>query len=495
MQEPNRFSAKVLRVARSWWCAPLLCSIVATGMLLSTPTFGAPDSAVNLATGWYDIHHVVPTQSRVANLQLGYTGQEPCYALHQEQSADCVSSPSVADITSARQRIANYPPPFYWILGVAEVAMSPLRKSLEGDAARVLGLLATLALLFWSAWRLHRARERSAIWSLYLLTPPMAAFLFAGANPNGWEIACALFFTSTLLFRREELLDGALDLRGALMVAIAALLLATARPSGGGWLVLITLTYIAWFQVWRLRRSVVMLAAAVFPGVLFSLIWNKEYGWAVKVGQPSLSLSVGSFFSQLSATFQGLPDKATEAWGVLGWLDTWPSELVVLGIVLALVYYLPTYAPTRAHRRLLVAIVGISFIASSVLEAFTWKAWPSWWQGRYSLTLLAGLSVLLFSDPSHRERPGLFALAGWVSIGNAYMVCLNYWRYDYGVNNGFPFQVAKSAYGLVHTTIVYFVVLVLLAIAAALFIIDRAARKQLLDRPTNVLQVTVIPDS
>ena len=466
----------MLGVARTWWCAPLLCTIVALGMLTSTPTFGAPDSAVNLATGWYDIHHLVPTQSRTSNVQLGYAGQEPCYAHNAEQNATCQSDPRIAEIASSTQRIANYPPPYYWVIGAAELVMSPVRPSLEGDAARVIGMLLCLALLFLAAWRLHRANERTAIWALYLLTPPMAAFLFAGANPNGWEIACALFFTATLLCQRAAVLSGVPDRRSVAWIAFAALLFATARPSGGGWMVVIAVTYAVWFRLWRHRRTLAMLGASILPAALFTVIWNREYPWGIKVGQPALALTFGSFITQVAASFQDLSTKVTEVWGVLGWLDTWPSSLVLLGVIGALIYYLPTYAPTRAHRGLLAAIIGISFIASSVLEGITWRAWPTWWQGRYTLTLLVGLSMLLFSDPGRRERPGLFALAGWVTLANAYMVCLNYWRYEYGITNGIPAQFSNSGYGLAHSLLDYAIVVVIFAAGVVLLVVERVRR-------------------
>jgi hypothetical protein len=67
--------------------------------------------------------------------------------------------------------------------------------------------------------------------------------------------------------------------------------------------------------------------------------------------------------------------------------------------------------------------------------------------------------MLLFSDPDRRERPVLFALAAWVTVANAYLVCVNFWRYDYGIVNGFPHQVTTNAYGHAHMADVYSIVL------------------------------------
>jgi hypothetical protein len=86
------------------------------------------------------------------------------------------------------------------------------------------------------------------------------------------------------------------------------------------------------------------------------------------------------------------------------------------------------------------------------------------------------LSMLLFSDPDQRERPRIFALAAWVTALNAYMVCLNYWRYDYGILNGVPDQINHSAYGSVQSICVYGVALVLVAGCAALTWADKLQR-------------------
>jgi hypothetical protein len=302
----------------------------------------------------------------------------------------------------------------------------------------------------------------------------MAAFLIAGGNPNGWEIVCALYFTTTLLVHKEEILGQRLGLRSMASISIAGLLVATARSSSAAWLIMIFVVFAIWFRVWRLRRSRLLLTATVIPGVAFGLVWNVLFPAVVKAGQPVSGMSIGSFFSYLALSFQDLSVKFAEPWGVLGWLDTWPSEIVVIGVVIALLYFLPVYAPTRRHRALLVAIIAMVFLSSASLEAIGWSSWVGWWQGRYSLVPLVGLSLLLFSNPGRREPSGLFALAAWMTLGNVYMVCLNYWRYAYGVANGFPSQMRINEYG--SPIMIYSIAVVMLLMSAVLFVADRAYR-------------------
>ena len=467
-----------LALVRQWWVAPLLCAVVSAGMFVSTPTYGSPDAVVNLSTGWYDVHHGIPTASRINEPEFGYSGKSICYAFYSEQNALCRTDGRVTDIFSSRQRIANYPPFFFWIVGLGELSGGAISRSVAPDGGRLFALIACLALIFLAAWRLHRAQERSAIWGAYLLAVPMATFLFPSANANGWEIACALFFAATLLWRRAELLDGSTGYRPVWSIMIAGILLATARPSGAVWLLTIAIVFVFWIRAWALRRAISLVAIAIAPGVAISLVWSAMFPFIVRIGQPTLSLSPGALPSQLAASVQDVFAKTGEVWGVLGWLDTYPSALVLVALVGVLIYFFPTYAPTREHRRLLVAAIALVFSASVVLEALSWKAWPSWWQGRYSLPLLAGLALLLFSDPGHRERPRLFALAAWASAFNTYMVCLNYWRYDYGIKNGFPIQIPNAAYGHIHTAGLYLIVLVLMVATAVLFAADRGHREE-----------------
>jgi hypothetical protein len=56
----------------------LLCAIFGLAMFFSTPTFGASDSAVHLATAWYDVHHIVPSATSYRWLENSNTPLKPC---------------------------------------------------------------------------------------------------------------------------------------------------------------------------------------------------------------------------------------------------------------------------------------------------------------------------------------------------------------------------------------------------------------------------------
>jgi hypothetical protein len=441
-------------------------------MFASSPTMAAPDAEIHLGTAWYDIHHgFVSGATRINIAAVG-----PCFDLKPQLNASCRTPLDAQSVLAYTGRIVYYPPPFYWVMGVGELAMSTVSSSLVGDGGRLMGLIACLSLIFLSAWRLHRARERSAIWSLYLLTPPMATFLFANANPSGWEIACAVFFAATLLLHRASLVAGTSGIRAALSIGTAGLLLSTARPDSSLWVIAIASVFVLWSRVWRSRWSMVTIVVAILPGIVLGLIWELLFPFKVQIGKPALSGSIDELISASAASVQDVFSKLPQIWGVLGWADTVPSALVLVGVLAALAYFLPTYAPTRSLRRLLVAVIAIVFSSSVVLEALGWRSFPYWWQGRYSLSLLAGLSMLLFSDPDRPERPRLFALAAWVTVFNAYMICLNYWRYDYGILNGLPDQIRHSAYEPVHSAGIYGIALVLAVSCVVLFLADRDQR-------------------
>jgi hypothetical protein len=461
-----------LRFVRNWWLAPLLCTLVSIGMFASSPTMAAPDAEIHLGTAWYDIHHgFVSGTSRINIAAVG-----PCFDLKPQLNASCRTALDAQSVLAYTGRLVYYPPPFYWVMGVGELAMSVVSSSLVGDGGRLMGLTACLLLIFLAAWRLHRARERSAIWSLYLLTPPMTTFLFANANPSGWEIATAVFFAATLLVHQESLVTGTTGIRAALSIGIAGLLLSTARPDSSLWVIAIAGVFALWSRAWKVRSSMVTMLIAILPGIVLSVVWELLFPFKVQIGKPALSGSIGELISASAASMQDVVSKVPQIWGVLGWADTVPSSVVLVGVLAVLMYFLPTYAPTRSHRRLLLAIIAIVFSSSVVLEALGWRSFPYWWQGRYSLSLLAGLSMFLFSDPGRRERPRLFALAAWVTVFNAYMICVNYWRYDYGILNGLPDQVRHAAYGPFRSAGIYGIALVLAASCVVLFLADRDQR-------------------
>jgi hypothetical protein len=440
-------------------------------MFVSSPTMAAPDAEIHLGTAWYDIHHGIPNTIRINVSVVG-----PCYDLRPQLNADCHTPSASASVLAYTGRLVNYPPPIYWVMGVGELAMGGVSGSLVGDGGRLFGLLACLGLLYLAAWRLHRAKERSAIWALYLLTPPMATFLFAGANPNGWEVACALFFSATLLCSKEALLAGSSIVRTGLSIGVAGLLLSSSRADGVLWVVIIAAVFVLSTRVSRVGRSIARMLVALLPAIAFGAIWNAVFPYRVQIGKPTITLSAGGLLGAMAASVQDVFSKLAQVWGVLGWGDTIPSFLVLVALLGVLVYFFPTYAPTRFHRRLLVAVLLIVFAASVALETLGWRSFPFWWQGRYSLPLLAGLSMMLFSDPGEPERPSLFALAAWVTIFNSYMICLNYWRYDYGVLNGIPDQIKHAAYGPVRSMGIYAIALLLAASCAILLLADRDQR-------------------
>jgi hypothetical protein len=469
-------SELALRIVRRWWIAPLLCSLFGLGMFVGSPTMAASDAEVHLGTAWYDIHHGFPITSRVSIPDVDSLG--PCYVGAPQLSDNCVTAPAAGEVNAYTGRLVNYPPPFYWVMGVGELAMSTVSTGAIGDGGRLFGLVACLSLLFLSAWRLHRVGERSALWSIYLLVSPIAVFDFAGGNPSGWEIACALLFTATLLYRRAALASGSLTGRASVSILIAGMLLSTSRPLSALWLVAIGLTYAIWTGVWKIRKSMIVLLLVLLPGIAANVAWNLAYPSSVYVGGQVAPASVHELLTAVAYSAQDVLGKAATAWGVLGWEDTHPSAFALFALLAVLVYYVPTYAPTRSHRRLLAAIFVVTYSLSVVVEALGWRWLPDWWQGRYIVPLLVGMAMLLFSNPGQRERPGLFALAAWMTGLNAYMICMNLWRFDYGISEGFPIQLQHAAFGLVQSLAVYGVAAALVAACFVFAAAEKALRTE-----------------
>jgi hypothetical protein len=450
----------------------------------------ASDAEVHLGTAWYDIHHGFPIASRVSIPDVDSVG--PCYVGAPQLSADCVTAPVAGEVNAYNGRLVNYPPPFYWVMGAGELTMGAISYGAIGDGGRLFGLIACLSLLFLSAWRLHRVGERSALWSIYLLVSPIAVFDFAGGNPSGWEIACALLFSATLLYRRDALASRTIGSRAFVSILIAGLLLSTSRPLSALWLVAIGLTFALWTGVWKIRKSMIVLLLAMLPGIAANVAWNLAFPSSVYVGGQVAPASVHELLTAVAYSAQDVLGKTATAWGVLGWEDTHPSAFALFGLVAVLAYFFPTYSPTRSHRRLLAAILVVTFSLSVVVEALGWRWLPDWWQGRYIVPLLVGMAMLLFSDPGRRERPGLFALAAWMTGLNAYMICMNFWRFNYGISEGYPIQLNHAAFGLAQSLAVYGVAAALVATCFVFAAAERALRAEVASGPYPTLDGTAL---
>jgi len=455
-----------------WWAPVLLSLMVGIGMFVGSPVNSGPDSTVQLATAWVDIHHGGPSSVRLQEHGNGAANEVPCYAFNSEEPDTCTSPQDVTNFFSSTTRITNYPPLFYWIVGLGEIASGSNSGSVAGNWGRLFGLTSCLALVALAAYQLRRVRQFPVL-AVYLLLPPIATFIMASTNPSGWEVASALVFSATLLKHWTAIDSAPFSKRSFLEISLTAILFATARPSSPIWLGVLVATFVIWMKPRPNVRTLVRLAFATVPGVALSYIWgisHKSEGDATSLLPPSL----GALIHQLGIAFQDIYTKIPQLWGGLGWLDTFPSPLVLLAISLVLLYFIPSYARFPRHRKYLIFVVISVFFISALLEALPMYQLAStsnyglWWQGRYSLPPVVGMLLLLFTGTQQSFARDIRKLTAFATLGNIYMICENFWRYDTGVTPvGFPRNYIPRNVDL--AIVIYLICLLLLVAAVALF--------------------------
>ncbi len=367
-----------------------------------------------------------------------YLVAEPgCYAFQPTVSADCASVPEPIGVTvGLLSRAGDYPVWGHLVFGVASLlpGLEPLWW------ARIAGAAISAALVGWTITVSVRSRPLVAAATLLALTP-MAWSTFAIVNPSSIATAGAIALWGGLLYpaaaahRPNSSIAWltavgwaalALPRRDGLIwacIALAFALAATNRTAVAWWrslplwprvlIALATVATVSWGVTTNSRSSqLVLLAPLIVVAVDAGRWWwsrpstkgSARIGGGIAVaalGMAVLALFLrtrpGGWNTNLAVDVVAQTDEnLVEAIGVLGWLDTlvpWFvvfAWLVLLGTVVA-VSLLSDARPARWAAVLLVATA----ITSWVFELYQGNESGTYWQGRYSLPLLAGVPLLL----------------------------------------------------------------------------------------------------
>lgn len=447
-----------------WALAIVLLAIA--GFALSSPRFAAPDEAAHQATAWYTTTNGMPVNAETTLNVPSIFADGACYAFDGRKDASCVPPretgwPEVV-------RVLNYPPPYYWTVGigqqVAEAVSSEAWIDLGGRAASFLlnaGALVLLALLM---------RRRYPNWGTYLLlvTTPMAAFLWATVNPSGWEITAGLLFA--YLFARAwwDVDDPSARTRWLTLAAIAvvSVLFALARHSAMVWMagLIIAVVLTGRSILPRAQQWKVLLASA--PGFFAGVLWQVTHPAVHIINNPNRiedpqPLDFAHYFMQIEEV---LPDRLRQMVGVLGWLDTpvpqWMFFLILIGWA-AFIGFL--FARTRIP--VLFLVVGFlgTFLVPTVLEMIRWNDWPYWYQGRITLPFTIPFLFILLLKYANRGPRAAAALSLVTGFVLTFMVWQNLMRYSFGVWDYIPERwsdpaISDAAYLLTYLCIAFMLI-------------------------------------
>jgi hypothetical protein len=334
--------------------------------------------------------------------------------------------------------VLNYPPPYYWVVGIGE----RLAASLAGiEYADIGGRLASFILNFGALLLLSLyMRRRSQWWGtlLLLVSTPMAVFIGIVVNPNGWETTCGLVMAAVLseaVWSRQSLASDAWPKTTTLILVAASLALSLARPLGFIWASGLTVSAFALAPSIH-RRSLLRVACAVAPGIVLGMLWtlaHPTFASSSPNGTATVPPPVLYYAAWFALSLLYLPLRICQMFGWLGWLDTPPPIPLFLVDILAWGALL-IRLPSIRRAAIMCGIFGI-VILPSALEAIGWAAWPVWWQGRYTLPFALGFVLLWLLRSGHLIPRTISIVSGISLFSLGLMVWINAVRYDFGLNN------------------------------------------------------------
>jgi len=450
--------------------AALTVLLAIVGMAVTSPPLVGPDEPAHQATAYYTSVNILPPEREADYYTPGIFKQGACTAFDSTKDASCALPRE--DSWPAKVRVLNYPPPYYWVVALGQKAMPGTDDWLDigGRLASLLlnvGALGLLALL---------ARRVTTSWGTYLLliSTPMAAFLWAVVNPNGWEVTSGLLFAflfATAWWNWDVGLNRRLSgWARVLLVTAASLAFALSRHDAAVWMCLLVLTVFLMGPSPLQRSAKVRLLGAFLIGLIAAVLWQLTHP---AIHEPNNDDPIKdptglNYLHWLGQIDEMLPERLRQMVGVLGWLDTpVPYTLAILlmlgwALLIGIMY---------ARRHIPLGVLATGFAATilvpTALELLRWNDWPFWYQGRITLSFTLPFLFLLllrFADSSSRAA---IALSLITSLALAFMVWQNLMRYAFGTKDYIPLRWTDPATGgfwfWIGTLVVVAIVLVTIA--------------------------------
>ena len=417
-----------------WWVSLALFGLLGGIWALSSPLMSVPDEpahAIKAAAVWRgeirgDTIGLAPgdvtgVSSKVVDrVPLAYAElhhQPDCFKGRPGVSAAC--APSIGtdgNIVGVGSPAGTYPPLYYILVGWPSRMLSPYRALYAMRACSV--LLGALLLASATASASALARRPVVTLGVGLALTPTALFLIGSVNPNGFEVAAAVATWVTLLDVLTR--PGGPTPRLLARAAVASVCFLLARPiSPLFWAVVVALVLVAAFtrergRLLRADRAARWAGAAVASAAVVAVGWLVWSPSSESVGLPGVSLGTAAVHSMGQ-----IPTEIQQMVGVFGWLDTPTADvlsrvwvgLVVLVVLLALV------VGSARQRLALVATAVVVFALPVAIETAGVHQLGYFWQGRYSLPLVAGIPLMATWIIARARR---FALP--LQVGMAVMI-------------------------------------------------------------------------
>ncbi|MEI8262011.1 MAG: DUF2142 domain-containing protein [Actinomycetes bacterium] len=454
----------------SEWLAAITVVLAILGMAFAAPPLVGPDETPHQATASYLTVHIMPPIAETQAYVPGLLKFGDCTSFDSTKDESCL--PPREEALSGFGRIFNYPPLYYWAVGLGQKAAPGADLWLD-VGGRVASTLITLIVLIALALS---ARVRFPLWgsSLLAVTTPMAVFLWAVVNPNGWEISCGLLFAYALLVAWKPTQDVKTPRipwwAQSIVVGVVAIIFGLSRHDALIWIILLTAAvyFMSTSRSLDRRRLTLLLAAAL--GVVAGLVWQWTHPALHPLHNPDYNanptlLDRVHWFMQIDNV---LPDHVRQMVGVLGSLDTPVPQILVVTFTLG---WAATGGLLYARQKVSALVVMIGFfgifLLPWVLEFLRWNDWPYWWEGRYALPFAIPflfIFLLRYGAKGSRAVQALSLVSSFILL---FMVWQTFMRYAYGVKDYIPVRWDNPAVGPVP----YFGSIIIITLMSSLLVV------------------------
>jgi hypothetical protein len=486
--------ARSYRARWSEWLAALTVVLAIVGMSVSSPPLVGPDESAHQATANYTAIHIFPPVAETVDYTPGAIDRYTCTGNDATKDASCW--PTRDEQSIAQVRILNYPPPYYWVVGLGQKFAPEADRWMDvgGRAASVALNLAAIVLI----WGLSRRRVVHWGTNLLAVTTPMVAFMWAVVNPIGWEISAGLLF-GYLFARAWWTSDGLLGTYPNVwvarsLVAAASLAFGTSRHDAMVWLVLLVVAIILMGQSTASRIERWWLLAAASVGVVAGLVWQLTHPAQHIDHNPDRDLDPTlldhvQWLGQIDAF---LPRRIQQMVGVLGGQETPVPLIMVFALVMGWAGVLGIlYARARLRGSVLaVGALGV-LVLPSFLEVLRWNDWPYWYEGRITLPFAATFLFLVLTRYGRAGGRVVVLLSIVTAFVLTYMVWMNLMRYSFGVKDYLPLRLTDPGVGT--PTFVFVCTVVGLMLAVTAIRLWWLVRERQLDQRSPALEEVIAP--
>lgn len=461
----------------------ILILSISFGFFITSPPGAAPDELTHSAASWYTFSNLKPPAYSTQNsgeIPSSLIIDNECYKFKPQQDASCIAAKN-SDV-AAGYPMMTYSPVYYFVVGMGQHVASIFDYKYAALGGRISSLFLSLFFVFLIFRKLYTENYQQPYLILLPLTP-MAVFLSVTVNPSGTEVTSGLLLT-TLLHFKIKAIQSKVDsniLQPNLPIIFASLYFFLSRPSALIWFGVIFAALV--LSVERNQRiSLLRHLNMIAPPMIVAIIYHFTHPH--KTGSPAGYVPVENddfrfYFDGFITSLENLPTHLRQSYGVLGWLDT-PAPVFITLVF----YFIYLIVISDLHK-----LSKISFSATtlllfgntvliSLLELIAWHEWPNWWQGRYSLPLLA-MTFWIFFLRANKGKNDLIRISTFLVIMmHLILIIENLFRYSFGIIGFFPARLTNPAIGELRFNMAILSLVISTILAVQLFLTTSNAKEK-----------------